>query len=300
MTRGKKIKFIFNPRAGFIHSTNYILDTIERLFPRNLCEYDFEKTREKGHATEIARNAVKDEVDIIVAIGGDGTIHQTASALLDTHIPLGIIPTGSGNGLARSLGIPLLINKSLKLVTMGDVRDIDVGEVNGKHFFATSGFGFDAVVGKRFDDGNLRGPAPYFYAGIKEYINYDRQNYVITCEDREVSVNALLVAVVNSKQYGVNAIIAPDARLDDGLLDLCIVKSSSFLQTIYHLPKLFTGQIGKASIVELYQGKKIKIKKESGNYYHLDGEIYKSESNEFDISVIPHGLKVICGHKNYL
>ncbi|MBN1155231.1 diacylglycerol kinase family lipid kinase [candidate division KSB1 bacterium] len=297
MGKGKRIKFIFNPRAGFLHPVNYILSVIGHYFPCNLCEYDFEHTQFRGHATEIASRAVAEEYDIIIGIGGDGTIHQIASVLVGTDIPLGIIPTGSGNGLARCLGIPLLINKALKLVTTGDIIPIDVGIANGKHFFVTSGFGFDAVVGKRFDDSALRGPAPYFYVGLTEFIKYKKQHYTITFNNHKINVKALLVAVVNSKQYGVNAIIAPAAKIDDGVLDLCIIKSASFLQTFLHLPKLFTGQIEKAPIVELHQGKEFLIEKNEGNYYHLDGEIYESDSNSIRVSIIPKSLNVIVNRK---
>jgi len=293
MGKGKKIKFIFNPKAGIIHPASYIRSIIDRFYPRNLCEYNFEHTQGRDDASKIARRAITDNYDIIVGIGGDGTIHQIASVLVGTDVPLGIVPTGSGNGLARSLGIPLLINKALKLITTGEVHEIDVGSVNGRHFFSTSGFGFDALIGKRFDESVLRGPAPYFYVGVKEFINYKKQHYDITFDDKKITVNALLIAVVNSKQYGLNAIIAPSAKIDDGLLDLCIIKSSSFLQTLTHLPKLFTGQIEKAPIVELYQGKNFLIEKETGDYYHLDGEIYASDSNRIQISVIPKSLKVI-------
>jgi diacylglycerol kinase (ATP) len=299
MTPAKKIRFIYNPNSGFIHPSVVLKKLIARFFPKNLCEYDFINTEFKGHAKLLAQEAVQKNYDIVVAIGGDGTLNETASALVNTPTWFGIVPLGSGNGLARDLGIPFIIRSAVKLITLGCIRTIDAGEVNGKYFFTTAGFGFDAVVGKKFEESKMRGPAPYFLAGITEFSNYDQAEYTIRFEGHEIKTKALLVAVANVRQYGVNAIIAPSARPDDGLLDLCIVHSTTFLPIVIHLPKLFTGNIEKMPNVEFYQSKEFHIQRDRGDVYSLDGEIFSELLNEIRISVIPKALNVIVNDINY-
>ncbi len=293
MTRGKKIRFIYNPNSGLIHPINFIRKMIDQYFPPNLCEYEIKMTEQKGHAKILAKQAVDEEFDIVVAVGGDGTVNEVASSLINTHVLFGIIPVGSGNGLARGLGIPLMVRKAVKLITVGSVRTIDVGVANDQYFFTASGFGFDAAVGKRFEESKIRGPAPYYIAGVKEFFAYKQPEFKIVFNGYKIKVKALLVAVVNVRQYGNNAIIAPHALPDDGLLDLCIIRSVKFLPTVIHLPKLFTGNIEKAPYVEHYQGTEFKIVRERADVYHCDGEIYETTDEKVNISVIPGALKVI-------
>jgi len=299
MARGKKIRFIYNPNSGLIHPIAYIRRLIERYFPPNLCEYDIVLTEGIGHATELAKAAVEASCDIVVAVGGDGTVNETASALLNTKCHFGIIPIGSGNGVARGLGIPLLIRKAVRLITIGNIRKIDVGTVDNKYFFATSGFGFDAAIGKKFSEYKVRGPAPYYLAGVKEFFTYKQPEFKIKFDKKKIKVKALLVAVVNVKQYGNNAIIAPQAVPDDGLLDLCIIRSVKFIPTMLHLPKLFLGQIEKAPYVEFYQGKSFTISREKADIYQLDGEVYEGENKKMTVSVIPKALNVIVNNTQF-
>ena len=299
MAKGKKIKFILNPNAGLLHQINYIKRLIDRFFPSNLCEYDINMTEGKGHAKQITSEAVDQGCDIVVAIGGDGTINEIVSSLINTDVWLGIVPIGSGNGLARGLGIPISIRRAIKLITVGNVRIIDVGKVNENFFVTTSGFGFDAMIGKRFEESKMRGPAPYYVAGVKEFFTYKQPIFKIAFNGKKIKVKALLVAVANIRQYGNNAIIAPNALPDDGLLDLCIIRSVKFLPTILHLPKLFTGHIQKAPYVELYQGKIFEIIRENPGVYQLDGEVFEEKEKRVNISIIPKALKVIVNDINY-
>lgn len=299
MTEGKKIKFLYNPNAGLIHPFNHIRRLIDRYFPRNLCRYDIKTTEGKGHARQIASQAVEQGYDMVVALGGDGTINEIASALINTDVWLGIVPIGSGNGLARGLGIPINIRRAVRLITTGNVRDIDVGKVNDNYFFTTAGFGLDAMIGKRFEESKMRGPAPYYIAGVREFFSYKQPEFKLNFNKTKIKVKALLVAVANVRQYGNNAIIAPNAVPDDGLLDLCIVRGVKFLPTIFHLPKLFTGKIQKAPYVELYQAKEFQIIRERPDVYQLDGEVFEEKKVQMNISIIPKALKVIVNDLNY-
>lgn len=299
MADGKKIKFIYNPHAGMLHPINYIKRLISRFFPKNLCYYEICMTEGRGHAKVLTNEAVEQGYDIVVAVGGDGTINEVASQLINTNTLLGIVPLGSGNGFARGLGIPVLIRRAIQLITVGETRIIDVGRVNDNYFFTTSGFGFDAIVGKRFEQSKTRGPAPYYIAGVREFFSYKQPEFKIYFDGEKIKVKALLVAVVNTRQYGNNAIIAPNAVPDDGLLDLCIIRSVKFIPTLFHLPKLFTGQIKKVPFVEFYQSKEFRIIRESPDVYQLDGEVFEEKENLVNVSILPRALKVIVKDVNY-
>jgi len=299
MAQGKKIIFIYNPHSGMIHPVNFIRRLIDRYFPSNLCDYEFLVTERKGHAKQIAKKAVALGYDIVVAIGGDGTVHEVASELVGTDVWFGIVPLGSGNGFARGLGIPMSIRQAIRLITYGNIRKIDVGRANEYYFFTTSGFGFDAILGQRFNKGKTRGPVPYYVAGVREYFFYKQPEFTIIFDGVSRQYRALLVAVANVRQYGNNAIIAPEAVPDDGLLDLCIIRSIKFFQTIMQLPKLFTGHIQKSPYVEMYQGKYFEIIRSTPDIYCLDGEVYKAARKKISVSVLPQALNVIVNDLTY-
>jgi diacylglycerol kinase (ATP) len=298
MGRGKNIRFIYNPRSGLIHPEQFIRRMIAYYFPSNLCSYDFGKTEGKGHAYELARNAAEQGYEIVVAIGGDGTVNETAAGLVNSDTTLGIMPNGSGNGLARGLGIPISIRRSAKLITMGQSRSIDVGQTGDRHFFVIAGLGLDAMIGKRFEQGKMRGPAPYYIAGVREFFRYQAPEYEIKFEGQTIRTRALLVAIANTKQYGNNAIIAPNARPDDGLLDLAIIEPTSFVSAVYHLPSLFTGRIDRAPFTRIYRATKFRIYREFPAPYTLDGEVFEG-TNQISITMLPKALKVIVNDINF-
>lgn len=298
MGRGKNIKFIYNPHSGLIHPEHFIRRIITYYFPSNLCSYDFNKTEGKGHAYEIACNAVKQGYDIVVAIGGDGTVNETASGLVNSETDLGIMPNGSGNGLARGLGLPISIRRSAKLITTGQTRSIDVGQIGHRYFFVIAGLGLDAMIGKRFEQGKIRGPAPYYIAGVREFFRYQAPEYEIEFEGQTIRTRALLVAIANTQQYGNNAIIAPNARPNDGLLDLAIIEPTSFVSAVYHLPSLFTGRIDRTPFTRIYRATKFKIYREFPAPYTLDGEVFEGK-NQISVTMLPRALKVVVNDINF-
>lgn len=295
MGSGKKVRFIYNPKSGLTHPEELVQRLIDFFFPVNLCYCEFVKTEGREHGLELSRDAVAKNFDIVVAVGGDGTVNEVASGLVNTNVVLGIIPIGSGNGLARALGIPLLLRRAFQLITRGQVRSIDVGEVEDHYFFATAGMGFDAVVGKRFDETKLRGPAPYYFYGVQEFFRYRRQKYEIKFDNRIIKKQALIVAVANTKQYGNNVMIAPSAEPDDGLLDLAIIDDVNLATTLYYLPTLFTGKIEKTPVYEIYRSIKFDIYRDSPAPYTLDGEVYEGD-HHISISLLPKALNVIVGN----
>ena len=298
MGKGKNIRFIFNPKSGLIHPVQYIKKAIEYYFPKNLCSYDFNITMGKNHAYELACEAVEKGYDIVVAIGGDGTVNETASGLVNSDTSLGIIPIGSGNGFARGLGIPLMIRRAARMITVGQYRAIDVGQIGDRYFFVIAGLGFDAVIGKRFEDGKIRGPAPYYLAGLTEFFRYHAPLYIIKFDNRVIRTNALVVAIANIKQYGNNAIIAPNAKPDDGLFDLAIIQQTNLVETVYYLPTLFTGNIDKTPYTKIYRATKFQITREFPAPYTLDGEVYDGEKC-VTVTMLPKALKVIVNDINF-
>lgn len=292
MGRGKQIKFIYNPRSGLIHPEQFIRKNIRHYFPSNLCSYDFATTEGKGHAYELARRSAEQNYDIVVAIGGDGTVNEAASGLVNSTTSLGILPNGSGNGLARGLGIPISIRRAIKIITTGQNRSIDVGQIGGKNFFVIAGLGLDAMIGKRFDASKMRGPAPYYVAGFREFFRYQEPDYEIKFDGQTIRTRALVVAIANTKQYGNNAIIAPNAKPDDGLLDLAIIEPTSFVSAMYYLPALFTGRIDRAPFTRIYRATKFEIHREFPAPYTLDGEVFEGK-NHISVTMLPKALKVI-------
>ncbi len=288
----KKVKFVHNPKSGIIHSPFIIHKAIDSALADAPFEYDFIETEYRGHAREIARQAAADGYGAVVAIGGDGTVNEVATALLHSHVSLGIIPMGSGNGLARGMQVPLMVRRAAKILIDGRVRVIDAGKIEDRYFFVNTGFGFEALIGKLFDDTSLRGPIPYFTIGFQEFLKYHPEVFIIKFNGKQVAVPALLVNIANQKGWGNGAIIAPHAEPDDGLLDICIIHRASFFYTLFHLPKLFTGNIEKVTKYERYQGREIQIIREKPGPFHYDGEP-QDAGTLLNISVIPKALKII-------
>lgn len=251
----KRVKFIYNPRSGLIKSPLILRTIIERVLQEGNLEYEFSETLYRGHGHEIAKEATTQGFDGIVAIGGDGTANEVGSALLRTGVAFGIIPVGSGNGLARGVGIPLSINRSARLLLSGTTRLIDAGKIENRYFFIITGVGFDALIGKIFDDRNIRGPIPYFTIGFREFFKYRPELFIIRFDDKQVIAPALFVTVANMKGWGAGANIAPRAKPDDGILEVCLLRRFKFIYGVFHLRKLFNGQIERVRIYEHYQAK---------------------------------------------
>lgn len=292
----RQILFIVNPIAGGGRAVRRISRILPIILKNSDFEYEICFTTGKGHATRIAEKGVKEGFDVMVAVGGDGTVNETATALVGTDRSLGIIPSGSGDGIARGLNLSLMLRKAVDILFEAKSRYIDVGQVGERYFFATNGMGFDAVIGKLFDEGTLRGPLPYFYFGIREFFNYKPKEYILRFDGREVQVKALIVAVANTSQFGNGAIIAPFARPDDGLLDICVIRDVNAFHAILELPKLFTGHVSKSDYYEFYQAKQIEVIRPEPAPIHVDGEPLDGEK-VINVKVLPKALSVIIPSK---
>lgn len=288
----KKILFIINPISGGKSKDKF--ETIaHRYLDKDLFSPEFVFTQEPNHAEQLAREGLINNFDFITAVGGDGTINEVAKALLGTQTPLGIIPEGSGNGLARALHIPLEKKDALMLLNRLSIKEIDAGYINGMPFFNMAGIGFDALISSRFAKKDLRGPLGYMQTVFHEISNYKPLDYEINIDGKFYERKAFMISIANSPQYGNEAYISPKASVEDGLLDVCIVKPFHLFilpKMIYHL---FSKTADRTKYVEIIHGRNIKITRPIREEVHVDGEPIMLEKN-LEVTVSPKSLKVIC------
>jgi len=288
----EKITVIVNPISGGRKDKTELLKIVSDYFSQNGNRVTLKTTSQRGDATKFAQQAVRDSDDLVVVVGGDGTINEVASGLVGSEVAMGIIPMGSGNGLARTLRIPQNIEKACKLISEGDRVKIDTGKANGRFFALVAGVGFDAAVGKRFDEHHKRGAISYFYIGIKEFFLYKPETVKISFDEQLFEVEPFLIAAANGQQYGNNAIIAPDAKLNDGFLDITIIHYTSTFQIIRGLPKLFSGRLRRYPNADFYKTKSVRIQRSGPGVLNIDGEPV-DEKSVIEISILPKSLKII-------
>ena len=225
----KKIVFIMNPISG-TSSKAAIPSLIESTLNKELFEYEIRMTERAGHASEIATEAKNNHVDIVVAVGGDGTINEVARSIVHSDTALGIIPCGSGNGLARHLLIPMNLKKSIEIINHCEIHDLDYGVINEYPFFCTCGMGFDAFVSMKFAESGKRGPISYAENILREGLKYQPETYTLEDETGTKQYKAFLISCANASQYGNNAYIAPQASMSDGLMDVIIMEPFDVLE----------------------------------------------------------------------
>jgi len=231
-------------------------------------------TERPGHARELAQAGLRRGVTTFVAWGGDGTVNEVGSALVGSDATLAIVPSGSGNGLASELGIPLEPVGAFQVVFEGRSRVIDAGELDGHLFFNIAGIGLDARVAHRFAQGGLerRGFVRYLELAAREIASFTPHEYTVTVDGRVLNVRPLLIAIANARQYGNGALIAPEALLDDGKLDLVVVGYLPAWRVLMHAPKLFAGTVAQVPGVSITKTTTLGITSDVPLVYHVDGE----------------------------
>ncbi len=291
MTEKKRIVFVVNPISG-TQGKKAIVKWINERIDRTVYDYSIVKTEYAGHATQLAAAAVKEGADVVTAIGGDGTINEVARSLVHTDTALGIIPCGSGNGLARHLGIPMEPKAAIDLLNQGKRLCIDYGKINNIPFFCTCGVGFDAFVSLKFADSGKRGLLTYLENTLHESLVYRPETYEIENEEGMVKHKAFLIACGNASQYGNNAYIAPQASLTDGLMDVTILEPFTVLDVPSLSFQLFNKTIDQNSRIKTMRAKKIKIHRQHDGVLHFDGDPLMA-GKELEVEIIPQGLSVI-------
>lgn len=274
--------FIVNPISGKGRKAR-IMAHLEKKGLKVVC------TEYAGHAEILAREAAE---RIIVAVGGDGTVNEVARGIVGTDKVLGIIPCGSGDGLALHLGLSRHYKQALRTILKGNVQKIDSGLINGRPFFSVCGTGFDAVVSERFAKSGKRGLKNYIKLGLKTWKEYAPEKYKVEIDGNAFEIEASLLTIGNSSQWGNNAKIAPLADISDGVLDITAVDRFSVIEMPVLAALLMTGRLDKNSLVHCYRGRHIKILRPTGGPAHADGDWF-SAGTSLDIRILPHSLNVL-------
>lgn len=273
----RNILFIINPIAG-VRPKDEIPALIHEVFDTSdAFDLDIQFTEYAGHASELAHKAVIQGYDTVVAIGGDGTINETGRCLVGSKVKFGIVPMGSGNGLARHLHLPLTITSALESIREGHAESVDYGTVNEHIFFCTAGVGLDAKVSAKFAESGKRGPITYLRSFVELLNDYKPSTYVIYTDDGRVQEKAFLIAIGNASQWGNNAFITPHASLQDGLLDISLVKPMPLIEIPHMAMQLFTRQLDTNARVLSFRSNHIRIIMPHPDVVHVDGEPMQME-----------------------
>jgi len=290
-----RIRFIINPISG-IRKKRDIPVLIEQLIDNSKFDYDIAYTEYRKHAKQIAIDASKEGIDIVCAVGGDGSVHEVGTALIGTKTKLAIIPSGSGNGLARHLNIPLDISKAIACINEYQSIQMDTVLVNDKPFLGVGGYGFDALIAKRFDEGNVRGFSSYIKLVLKEYLRFSpaKINFNLEGEDREEVV--VLCTIANSSEFGNGFKISPKSSVEDGKLELCLLRPFSLWAAPAIAYRFFKGTADKSRFTEIIPFSKGRIFLDE-NIAHYDGEPF-AVRNELNIEVVPKSLYILVGKNN--
>ncbi|HSH51361.1 MAG TPA: diacylglycerol kinase family protein [Bacteroidales bacterium] len=287
----EKILFVINPVSGK-KSKKIIPDLIKDTFVEDRYQTKIIYTSTAGEATKIVEQYFNQGYKKVIAVGGDGTINEVASALTKTEGVLGIVPTGSGNGLARHLKISMNVRKALSVIRNGHQIKIDFGTINDQKFFCTTGIGFDAHIGSVFSKAHTRGFISYLKAILLEFRRYQSVRYEIFKNGTTYMRDAFLITFANASQYGNNAHIAPKAKIYDGKMDVSIMKAFPLVSAPNLGIRLFIKNIDKSRYVETFQCKKIVVRRKEPGVIHYDGE--PAEMGEIlNIKVVPKGLNII-------
>lgn len=285
------IQAIINPISG-VGSKRKIPKMIEQMCSSKNCSLGISFTEYPGHASELTRDALEKGASCIIAVGGDGTVNEIARAMIHSSAVLGIVPKGSGNGLARELHIPMDVKRALDLIIKGHVTTIDCCKANNRIFFCTCGVGFDAAVSQKFANETRRGSLTYIKNTVEEYLSYKPESYELLIDSQTIKEKAFLVACGNASQYGNNAFIAPHANIQDGQMDITVLSPFTPLDIAPLAIQLFTKQIDRNSKIKTFKGKEVTIIRQHPGVMHLDGEPIMAESR-IEISILPGSLHVL-------
>lgn len=276
--------FIINPISGKAKKEQLAKRLLTKGYKVVLTEY-------AGHAEQLARESAE---RVVVAVGGDGTVNEVARGVVGTGKLLGIIPCGSGDGLARHLGLSHNFDRALATIERGRFKAMDAATVNGRMFFSVCGVGFDAVVSERFAKSGKRGLANYIKVGVSTWLNFAPMRYTVEIDDGSFDIKAAFITVGNSNQWGNGAKITPLADCCDGLLDVTAVEKFGVWELPWLIFRLMTGTLHKSRRAHCYKGKRIRIIRETDGAAHIDGDWFTAPQ-VLDIEIHPSALNVIVG-----
>ena len=287
----KKAVFVINLISGTSDKAA-IPGLIDQYLDKTKFEYEIAITQYAGHASEIATKAKDDGVDVVVAVGGDGTVNEVARAIVHSNTALGIIPCGSGNGLARHLLLPLNVRKAIDVINRNEVRQLDYGIINDYPFFCTCGMGFDAFVSMKFAEAGKRGPITYVENVLREGLKYKPETYTIEDDNGTLQYKAFLISCANASQYGNNAYIAPQASMSDGLMDVIIMEQFDVFEAPQISIEMFSKTLDKNSKIKTFRTRHLHIHRDKPGVIHYDGDPVMTGA-DIDIELKPKGINII-------
>ncbi|MBI2966839.1 MAG: diacylglycerol kinase family lipid kinase [Bacteroidetes bacterium] len=307
MPPDKKIRFIINPQSGTTRKEK-LRKLIPSVIDHSSYEIDIHYTGKQGHAEELSRQAVREKYFMVAVCGGDGTINEAGRALSGTPTALGIIPGGSGNGLARHLRVPLNFRKALRVINHAKITAIDTFNLNGRIVVNVAGIGFDAYIAWLFPKKKKRGFRSYANLVLREFYRYKAAGYMLESEEKKFSGEAFFITVANGSQFGSGTKIAPRARLNDGLMDVCIFRKFPMRLSPLLIARMFFNTVDRSKFYHSFRTQELILKPGITGYkhfkylprelhhkllVHLDGEPVILHENEIRVKIRPHSLRVV-------
>jgi len=286
-----KTRIIVNPFSGTSSKEDFEF-LLQSRIDQHRFDYEICYTTRAGHATTLSEEAKNSGFQVIVAVGGDGTVNEIANPLIGSDVILGILPGGSGNGFAMHLGLGRDTIKAIDALNKLHIIRVDTCEVNDQNFVNVSGIGFDARVAYLTKTNKKRGFWQYFLTTIREANKFEPTKMTIEGSFGKMTGRFAAVAVANASMYGYNFTIAPTAALDDGLLDIMLIKESSILDYALLAPRFLNKTLHQSRIVESYQTDHVRITLEKEDYFHIDGEGFQAP-RQLDFRIHPKSLSVI-------
>ena len=290
----QRLVFIVNPISGNRPHTKRLLpDLISQYLDHDRFTYEIRHTNHPGHAREIAKEAARSgNVDAVVVAGGDGSVNEVLPELINSKVVLGILPLGSGNGLARHLKFPMRISRAIQRINLFRVDTIDVGRMESDYFVSNAGLGFDAYVAKQFEQVETRGFWSYAWQTLKGAAHYPGFSYKVCANGHSHEGRAFMMTVCNSNQYGYNVKMAPEASLQDGLLDVYIVQDFARWKAPFLVLAVLLSLHRNLRTIKHFQASELEIETEEKVHLHLDGDPY-GKQKRLQVTLLPRALKII-------
>ena len=290
----RRVRVLVNPKSGLGFSFDSFWGIVEEQFGPFGADVSYQFSRDVADGRRKAEGAVRDGVDALIVVGGDGMVNSIGSALVGTPVALGVVPTGSGNGFARHFGIPLDLPGAVRALARSRRRAIDVGAANGRPFFVTCSLAWDAAIVRGFEAFPFRGIVPYVFAAASELIAYEPQPFEVALDGKPAQVFAdpVIFTLANLTQYGGGAQIAPQARSDDGQMEMVVVLRQDLPLVLVNVARLFNGTLDRLPQVLTRRFRTLTVRRRRATPIQLDGELVEAGA-EVEIRLLPQTLSVL-------
>ena len=290
----RRVRVLVNRRSGLARSFATLERAVAAFWERPGTDVSYQFCRDTVDGVAKAKRAAAEGVDVLLVAGGDGTVNTVGSALIGTDVALGVVPTGSGNGFARHFGLPLSPRKAVQVLASAPSRRIDVGVVNGRPFLVTCSMAWTAAMVRSFDRSPIRGVLPYVFAGVYEFLDYTPREMIVELDSGETLTipDPLVFTIANLTQFGGGAVIAPQARADDGLLELVVARHQDIPHFLANIGKVFSGDIDHIPKVLFRRFRRLTVRRDEPAPIQVDGELMEASAC-IEVSVMEKALKVL-------